>query len=67
MTIKLKPFQTPNFVIAEATPRPRQEGFKSESAPTWPLKEVEAEDLAEMCDAFRAEIFRKAEKKDPIK
>jgi hypothetical protein len=34
--------------------------------PKWSLKEVDAETLAKMCDDFRAEIFRKAEKPDPV-
>ena len=54
---------TPNFVIAEMPPRPRQEGFQE--APSWPLAEVDAETLDQMWDEFRAGIFRKAGKSDP--
>lgn len=36
-----------------------------DAAPKWALKEVDAETLTKMCDAFRSEIFRKAEKPDP--
>lgn len=64
MNIELQPFQTPNFVIGIMAPKPRQEGFVQ--PPTWPLAEVDAETLAKMCDAFRAEVFRKAGKADPI-
>ena len=65
MNITLKPWITPNFVIGETPPRTRQEGFNPDAAPKWALKEVDAETLAKMCDDFRAEIFRKAEKPDP--
>jgi hypothetical protein len=65
MNIKLQAWQTPNFVIGVMPPRPRQEGFNPDAAPKWSLKEVAAETLAKMCDDFRAEIFRKAEKPDP--
>ena len=65
MNIKLQPWQTPNFVIGVVPPRRRQEGFNPDAAPKWSLKEVSAETLAKMCEDFRAEIFRKAEKPDP--
>jgi len=65
MNIKLKPFNTPNFVLAEMPPRPRQEGFRD--GPSWALKEVDTETLSRLCDDFRAEVFRKAEKADPKK
>lgn len=63
MQIKLKPFQTPNFAIQEVPPTTRQEGFTA--APSWPLSDVDAPTLAQMCDEFRAEVFRKAGKDDP--
>jgi hypothetical protein len=63
MKIKLKPFMTPNFVIQDMPRGSRSDGFKE--APSYPLKDVPTEDLAAMCDAFRAEIFRKAGKPDP--
>lgn len=49
--------------MQEMPPGSRSEGFKE--SPSYPLKDVPAEDLAEMCDAFRAEVFRKAGKADP--
>lgn len=63
MIIKLRPFSTPNFVMQEMPPGSRIEGFKE--LPSYPLRDVPAEDLAEMCDEFRAEVFRKAGKADP--
>jgi hypothetical protein len=63
MKIELNPWTTPNFVTAKMPPRPRQEGFRE--GPKWALAEVDASDLAQLCDQFRAEIFRKAGKSDP--
>jgi hypothetical protein len=61
--IKLRPFMTPNFVLQELSPGSRSEGYQQ--GPSYPLSDVPAEDLAAMCDEFRAEIFRKAGKTDP--
>jgi hypothetical protein len=63
MKIELLGFTTPNFVIQKMPPRPRQDGMVE--APSYPLSEVPAEDLASLCDHFRSEIFRKAGKDDP--
>lgn len=65
MKIELVPWQTPNFVTMKVPPRPREEGFQQ--APTFPLSEVDAETLAQMCDDFRASVFEKAGKVDPAK
>jgi hypothetical protein len=62
--LKLKPFGTPNFVIAELPPGTRQEGIQD--PPKWALSELDAETLAKLCDDFRAEVFRKAGKADPV-
>jgi hypothetical protein len=61
MKLKLKPFSTPNYVIAEKPGR--KEDFQT--APVFPLREIEADELAEMCDEYRKNIFKKAGKKDP--
>lgn len=63
--IALLPFQTPNYVIGKMLPRRREDGL-SES-PKWALAEVDADVLASMCDAFRAEVFQKAGKPDPAR
>jgi hypothetical protein len=63
LRVELHPWQTPNFVIAKSEPRPRDEGWAE--GPKWPLHLVDADVLASMCDAFRAEIFQKAGKPDP--
>jgi len=63
LKIKLKPWTTPNFVVANLPPVRRQDGFNESQG--FPLQDVEAETLSELCDVFRAEIFRKAGKEDP--
>ena len=62
MKIELKPWMVPNYCIQVVPPRRRQD---IQEAPTYPLAEVDAETLAQMCDDFRAEVFRKAGKPDP--
>ena len=61
--LNLRPFITPNFVIAETLPGNRGEGMKE--APSFPLSAVDAESLSLMCDAFRHEVFKKANAQDP--
>ena len=63
MKVELLPFSTPNYVIVKTEPRPRQEGLYE--APKYSLASVPAEDLAMLCDQFRAEVFEKAGKADP--
>jgi hypothetical protein len=63
MKLKLKPFSTPNYVIAEKSERKGD----YQTAPVFPLREIEANELAEMCDEYRKSIFRKAGKNDPNK
>lgn len=61
--IELLPFSVPNFVIAKTEPKPCQEGFSE--APKFHLREVSETALSDLCDAFRASVFSKAEKFDP--
>jgi len=63
MNVDILPWNTPNFVLAKTGPRTRQEGIIN--PPSWHLRDVDAETLSKMCDDFRADIFFKAEKKDP--
>lgn len=63
MKLELEPWQTPNFVIFKMPPRPRGEGLNE--APKLPLAEVDVMVLSDLCDEFRAEVFRKAGKTDP--
>jgi hypothetical protein len=57
INIPLKPWVTPNFVVADLP----------QKAAAWPLEAVDADVLAQLCDDFRAEVFRKAGKDDPAK
>ena len=61
--IKLRPFQVPNFALAEQSPGERQDGFKQ--APSFALKDLESHTLAQLCRDFRAAVFAKAGKVDP--
>jgi len=63
MNIKLTPFTVPNFAIPIMPAGEKQDGITFPSG--IPLRSVEAKELAAMCDDFRREIFRKADKKDP--
>lgn len=56
MAIKFKPWIVPNFITSEAP-----------NGAAWPIKRLDADELSKQCDLFRAEIFRKAGKKDPAK
>ncbi len=63
MKIKLQPFRTPNFVLMEMPPGRRQDGLQENK--TFPLKDLEPDELSAMCNAFRAECFKKAGMNDP--
>ena len=61
--IKLLPFKVPNFVLTEAQPKPRPEGFQK--APKYALCELDAETLEQMCEEFTRSVFEKAGKTRP--
>lgn len=65
MKVELFGFTVPNFVIQKMPPRPRQDGYGFAENPKFALKEIPAEDLAALCDDFRASVFAKAGKSDP--
>lgn len=65
MILKLHPFMTPNFVRPILPAGKREDGISFNESPAFALKEIDAEELSDLCDAFRAEIFTKADKKDP--
>lgn len=62
-TIKLRQWPAPNFAVPDRAPGRRQDGWK-ELEPI-PVNELSAETLAQMADDWRADLFRKAGKKDP--
>jgi hypothetical protein len=63
MTIELQSFNVPNYAIARMSPRLKQDGIHE--GPSFPLADIDADELSMMCDDFRREIFRKAKKPDP--
>ncbi len=63
LKMDVNPWIVPNFVSLRMPPGKRQDGWTP--APGLPLSEVDPRTLADMCAAFRAEIFRKAGKMDP--
>lgn len=65
MMIELVPIETPDYVIQKLAPGDRHTGIRIPSK--FELHEIPAETLDELCNEFRAEIFRKAGKDDPIK
>jgi len=56
---RYKPFIVPNFAVL--VPRDGETG----ELPSVPLRVLDAKTLSDMCDAFRATIFMKADRKDP--
>jgi hypothetical protein len=64
--LKVRPWLVPDYASAEAPPRSREEGFDP-CRLRFPIKELDAETLAELCDKFREEVFKKAGKEDPTK
>jgi hypothetical protein len=63
LQVELKPFQTPNFVIAVGKPGLKQDGMQE--LPSYPLSDLDADTLDKMCRDFRDEVFRKAGKEQP--
>lgn len=65
--VPLKPFTTPNFVIAERPPRGRSSMTESMEEPKFALAELSSETLSELCEQFRVDVFKKAGKPLPPK
>lgn len=63
LQVELQPFQTPNFVRAVQKPGKREDGMQE--APCYPLSDLDSLTLDKLCNAFRAEVFRKAGKEQP--
>jgi len=61
VTVKIKPFTVPNYVLVDAKPRPRDEGFLAEDA-KYALKDLSSEILNTLCEDFKKEVFKKAGK-----
>ena len=63
MELDLLPFKTPNFVLVKQEPGKREDGFKE--GPKFHLKDLDSLTLDKLCDDFRNEVFKKAEKEQP--
>jgi hypothetical protein len=61
--LKLRPWMAPNFAVPESPPGRREDGVRFEAGIH--VRDLPVETLAEMADEWRAELFRKAGKKDP--
>lgn len=59
--IEIKPFTVPNFVILN--------GSKTLQClnPSIPIENLDVDVLSELCIEFRANVFKKCDKKDPLK
>lgn len=58
ISVQLRPFTVPNFVIPVSKPGQRQDGIKF--AEGIPLKDLNWETLNSMCADFRVAVFAKA-------
>lgn len=69
MTIKietaLQPFMVPSYAREVGQIGKREDGFKE--VPGHLLSELSAQVLSDMCDEFRAGVFTKAGKDDPLR
>lgn len=66
MKVDIAPFTVPNFVGTIRPARPRQEGFFTvPDGHKMRLSDLDEETLDELCQEFRANVFRKAGKEDP--
>lgn len=61
--VKLKPFQVPNFVLAETEAKPKQEGMTE--APKYALSELDADTLEALCEEFTKSVFERSGKRRP--
>lgn len=58
LKVNIKPFSVPNYVVAEAEARPRQEGFSE--MPSIHLSDLDADTVHKLCDDFTRAVFKKA-------
>lgn len=65
MNVKFRPWIAPNYAQMEMPPRPRQEGWQDRGSVH--VRDIPVEDLAALCDQFRADVFAKAGQEDPAK
>lgn len=61
--LEIKPFSTPNCVIPVQKAGLKQDGYNPTEGIS--LRDIDEGTLSNLCDQFRKDIFKKAEKKDP--
>ena len=64
-TVRLKPWQVPNFAGIEMPPGLKQEGFKE--LPTIAIKDLDYEALCGLAEQWLRELFSKANRPNPFK
>ena len=60
MEIKLKPFNTPNYVLVEGEVGERQDGLVQNKK--FKLSELDGDTLSALCEQFVKDIYKKAGK-----
>jgi hypothetical protein len=63
--MKLKPLMVPNFAIVQLSP-PSNAASASETGPSIPLRELDADALEELAYGFLIEFYKKAGKQCPF-
>lgn len=58
VTLKLKPWQTPNYATVEMPARPRQEGIKE--LPSVHVTELLPQELSDLAEQWLTELYAKA-------
>lgn len=71
MEVQFKNWVTPNFAIVKLPGRDGEGGLAAfhaggpDGQTAFPVDVLDPEDLADLCDRFRADVFKKAGKTDP--
>jgi hypothetical protein len=63
--VEIQDFQTPNFVVPVQRIGKKEDGPGLELSQSIPLRDVPVDLLDRLCENFRREVFRKAERPDP--
>ena len=61
--VKINNFDVPTEVYQQGQVGLRQNGFVT--SPSWKLSELDEDTLSDLCDQFRKDVFKRANKKDP--
>lgn len=61
--VKIKPFQVPDFVLAETEAKLKQEGMTE--VPKYALSDLSVDTLEALCEKFTKSVFEKAGKGRP--